>query len=207
MGKPQWNQQVTTVLDGVTGCEHNTYMDAATGIHRTGRVLPGCMIINIGGIMANTPKKFLQVVQGESGLTFQLGNGLRVEFDPEECSEEIQTQAMFHGFNQKIRDSAAGFSKTQDYSGAFGAMQGVVDNLLAGLWNAKGGTGTADIVQAVANLKKIEVSEAQGIIDGLDEEQMKALMAKPVLKAEVARIKLERANAIAAATEDDDLGI
>lgn len=151
--------------------------------------------------------KFLQVTQGEEGLTFKLGNGLTVELRPEDCSDEIRSQAMIHGFNQKVRDSAAGFSKANDYSGAFSAMQSVVDNLLGGLWNAKGGNGTGDLVQAIANLKKIETDEAQGLVDALDEEQMKVVMAKPAIKAEILRIKAERAAKVASAADDEDLGI
>lgn len=151
--------------------------------------------------------KFLQVIQSEGQLEFKLGNGLTVELRPEDCAEEIRAQAMMHGFNQKVRDSAAGFSKTSDYSGAFSAMQSVVDNLLGGLWNAKGGNGIGDLVQAIANLKKIEVDEAQELVDALDEEQFKVVAAKPAVKAEILRIKAERAAKVATAAEDDDLGI
>lgn len=151
--------------------------------------------------------KFLQVIQNEGQLSFKLGNGLTVEIRPEDCGMEIQTTAMFHGFNQKIRDSAAGFSKANDFSGAFNAMQSVVDNLLGGLWNAKGGTGTADLVQAVANLKKIALEDAQTAVDELDDEQLKIVMAKPAIKAEILRIKSERAAKVAEAADDEDLGI
>jgi hypothetical protein len=151
--------------------------------------------------------KFLQVVQKEGMLAFQLGNGLAVELWADNCSDEIREAAMMHGFNQKVRDSAAGFSKTSDYSGAFSAMQAVVDNLLGGLWNAKGGTGIGDMVQAIANLKKIEIEEAQELIEGLDDEQFKVVAGKPAVKAEIARIKAERAKKIADASDADDLGI
>lgn len=151
--------------------------------------------------------KFLQVVQKDGELSFQLGNGLKVELRPEDCSDEIREAAIMHGFNQKVRDSAAGFSKTSDYSGAFAAMQAVVDNLLGGLWNAKGGSGIGDMVQAIANLKKIEVEEAQELIEGLDDEQFKVVAGKPAVKAEIARIKAERAKKIADASDTADLGI
>ena len=151
--------------------------------------------------------KFLQVVQQNGGLEFKLGNGLTVELRTEDCGEEIREAAMFHGFNQKVRDSAAGFSKTSDYSGAFSAMQQVVDNLLGGLWNAKGGSGIGDLVSAIANLKKIDLDEAQELIEGLDDEQYKVVMGKPAVKAEIARIKAERAAKVAAAADDEDLGV
>lgn len=151
--------------------------------------------------------KFLQVTQQGRELRFVLGNNLTVIARPDELSDEMQDAAMFHGVNQKVRDSAAGFSKDSDYSGAFRAMQTVVDNLTNGLWNAKGGTGTGDLVQAIANLKKIEVDVAQTLVDGLDDEQLKAVQGKPAIKAEILRIKAERAAKLATAADDDDLGI
>lgn len=157
--------------------------------------------------MANNGK-FLQVTQQGRELHFVLGNNLRVVAKPDEFSDEMKDVGLFHGINQKVRDSAAGFSKDSDYQGAFRAMQTVVDTLTSGLWNAKGGSGDSDIAQAVANLKKIGLDEANEILGGLDDEQMKALRGKPAIKAEVLKIKAERAAKVAAASEDDDdLGI
>jgi hypothetical protein len=87
-------------------------------------------------------------------------------------------------------------------------MQNVQDNLLSGLWEARGGvTGTADLVQAVANLKKIPIEAAQKAVDALDDEKLKVVMGKPVIKAEILRIKAERAKAVAKTVKDEDLGI
>ena len=59
-----------------------------------------------------------------------------------------------------------------------------------------------------ANLKGIEVEAAQSIIDGLDDEQIKTLMGKATVKAEILKIKAERAAKVAEASDDDDdLGI
>lgn len=151
--------------------------------------------------------KFLTVTQHERELHFVLGNGLRVVARPDDLTDAMRDAALFHGINQKVRDAAAGCSKTSDYSGAFRAMQTVVDNLGNDLWNAKGGSGTADLVIAIANLKKIAVEDAQAIVDTLDDEQIKTVMAKPAVKAEILRIKAERAAKLADASDDDDLGI
>lgn len=154
--------------------------------------------------MAN--RKFLTVVQLGRKLEFVLGNGLRVEVEPDILPDEIQDIAMFHGLNQKVRDAAAGFSRENNYSGAFRAMQQVADNLRDGLWNARGGPVTADLVQAIANLKGITIEDAFEIIDGLDDEQVKVVSSKPTVKAAMLQIKAERAKKIAEAS-DDDLGI
>lgn len=152
-------------------------------------------------------QKFLQVTQHGRELRFVLGNGLTVVAKPDELDASMRAAGLFHGINQKVRDSAAGFSKDNDYSGAFRAMQAVVDNLMSGLWNAKGGTGTADLVLAIANLKKIDADEAQRLVDGLDDEQLKVVQGKPAIKAEILRIKAERQAKLAEAADDDDLGI
>lgn len=140
-------------------------------------------------------------------VTTTLGNGLKVVVCVDDVPEALHDMLMLHGLKQKIGDTTASFSKESDFSGAFRAMQTVADNLMNGLWNAKGGSGTGDLVQAIANLKRIDVEEAQELIDGLDEEQLKTVQAKPAVKAEIAKIKAERAAKVAATSEDDDLGI
>jgi hypothetical protein len=149
--------------------------------------------------------KFLQVVQGESEIRFSLGNGKVVVCTPDAMSDAIRTAAMFHGFNQKIRDSAAGFSKDSDFAGAFRAMQSTLETLESGLWNAKGGaSGESDLAQAVANLKGIELEKAAAAVAGLDDEQLKTLRGKASVKAELLRIKAERAAKVAEASDDEE---
>jgi hypothetical protein len=135
-----------------------------------------------------------------------LGNGLIVNACLDDIPEELHGALALHGLKQKVGDASSSFSKDSDFSGAFRAMQTVVDNLINGLWNAKGGTGTADLVQAIAILKKIETDEAQELVDSLDDEQLKAVLAKPAIKAAILKIKAERAAKVADAS-DDDLGI
>lgn len=155
--------------------------------------------------MAQNATKFLQVVSDASEIRFTLGNGKVVSCQPDAMSPDIQRAAMFHGFNQKIRDSAAGFSKDGDFAGAFRAMQTTLDTLVSGLWNAKGGaSGESDLAQCIANLKGLTLEKAAGIIGGLDEDQLKALRGKPSVKAELLRIKAERAAKVAEAADDDD---
>lgn len=148
--------------------------------------------------------------ESKSGtVTFTLGNGLKLTAEAKKYSPEMRDLLVLHGMSQKIGDSTAGYSKANDFAGAFAAMQQVQDNLLSGLWESRGGggQGTADLVQAVANLKKIKVEDAQTAVDALDDEQFKNVMGKPAIKAEILRIKAERAKAVAKAAKDEDLGI
>lgn len=158
--------------------------------------------------MANAKYKAQGVDEEKRTVTTVLGNGLKIVCGLDDIPERLHNMLALHGLKQKIGDAASGHSKTNDYSGGFSAMQGVVDNLMNGLWNAKGGTGTGDLVQAIANLKKIDTEEAQALVEGLDDEQLKAVQGKPAVKAEILRIKAERAAAVAAASDDDgDIGV
>lgn len=147
-------------------------------------------------------------VTGEVGVVkFVLGNGLKVEADISQLPESMVTQLALHGLSQKVGDSAAGFSKSGDYSGAFGAMQQVVDNLYAGQWSTRGqGGGISDLVQAIAELRNVELDQAQAAVDGMDEEQLKRVTSHPAIKAKVADIKAMRlARAAENAPDLDDL--
>ena len=126
-------------------------------------------------------------------VQFVLGNGLRVEADLSAMASGMIDQLALHGLSQKVGDAAAGFSKAGDYSGAFGAMQQVVDNLIAGQWSTRGqGGGISDLVQAIAELRGVELDQAQAAIDAMDEEQLKRVTSHPQIKAKVADIKAAR---------------
>ena len=157
--------------------------------------------------MANAKYKAQSVDEAGRTVTTVLGNGLKIVCCMDDIPEALHNMLALHGLKQKIGDAASGYSKTNDYQGGFSAMQSVVDNLMNGLWNAKGGTGTGDLVAAIAAIKGIDVDDAQEIVDKLDEEQLKEVLAKPRVKAEIARIKAERAMKVAEASDDDDIGI
>lgn len=140
-------------------------------------------------------------------VQFILGNGLKVEADLAAMSSGIVNQLALHGLSQKGGDAAAGFSKAGDYSGAFGAMQQVVDNLVAGQWSTRGqGGGISDLVAAIAELRGVELEAAQAAIDGMDEDQLKRVTSHPAIKAKVADIKAARLTKAAENAPDlDDL--
>lgn len=140
-------------------------------------------------------------------VTFKLGNGLEVTAEADALPDDMATQCMLHGISQKIGDAAAGFAAAKDHKGAFGAMQTVLDNLLAGVWKMKG--ERSDLAESLVRLKMAEdVEAATEMIRALNETDLKAVANHPQVKAEVAKIRAERANAALAATADKapDLG-
>ena len=97
--------------------------------------------------MANEAKvKFLQKKVDEVGRRVKcvLGNGVCVELGLDELKPEIVTRLALHGLSQKLGDSAASFSKEENFHGAFGAMQWTADNLLQGTPGMAGATITSD---------------------------------------------------------------
>lgn len=147
-------------------------------------------------------------VGGKQGaVQFVLGNGLRVEADLVSLSTNMITQLALHGLSQKVGDAAAGFSKAGDFSGAFGAMQQVVDNLYSGQWSTRGqGGGLSDLVAAICELRGVDVEQAQAVVDGLDDEQLKRITSHPAIKAKIANLKAARlAKAAESASDLDEL--
>jgi hypothetical protein len=143
----------------------------------------------------------------EDAMRFVLGNGLEVQAQMSLMPASMINELAWHGLSQKVGDSAAGFSKAQDFSGAFGAMQQVVDNLYSGIWSTRGqGGGVADLVNAIAELRGVTVEAAQAAVDAMDEEQLKKVASHPAVKAKVAEAKAARLNAAAQNAPDlDDL--
>lgn len=158
--------------------------------------------------MAEVQKKFLtKILPSDVGgledvVRFVLGNGLEVQCCLDDLHDSIKGQLMLHGLSQKVGDSASGFSKARDFSGAFGAMQGVVDNLLAGVWSSRSNGGAADLVAAIAELRSISVEDAQAAFDKMTEEQVKAVASHPKVKEVVKRIQAERAREAAEGAEE-----
>ena len=143
----------------------------------------------------------------EDAMVFVLGNGLKVQAKMADFPASIISELAWHGLSQKVGDAAAGFSKAGDYSGAFGAMQQVVDNLVAGQWSTRGqGGGISDLVQAICELRGVELDAAQAAVEAMDEEQLKRVTSHPQVKAKVADIKAARlAKAAENAPDLDDL--
>jgi hypothetical protein len=148
--------------------------------------------------------KFLSKKATDTGASFTLGNGDTLSTFLGELPEEMVTRLAIHGLLQKIGDAASGFSKTSDYQGAFDAMAAVHDTLIDGQWTRTGaGSGTTDLVTALANLTGKDTAIIQVEVDKWDEEKMKAIKARKDVKAEVKRIQLARAEAAASASNVD----
>ena len=149
--------------------------------------------------MAEISKKFLakltpEDVGGEKGcMIFVLGNGVKVRASLAEYSEEIRDRLALHGLSQKIGDSTSNLSKDRDFHGAFSKMQSVEDNLRAGVWSDRSGTGTADLVTVLAKMQGATLEDTQAAVDKMDEEQLKLVKGNASVKAALADLVAKRA--------------
>lgn len=127
-------------------------------------------------------------------IKFLFGNGTKLVCRIVDCSKSNQARATAHGISQKVGDSAAGFSKTLNYAGAFEACSGVIEQLATDEWNSGRDAfgGIADLIQAVANIKGRAVEDVAKAYDAISAEERKTWL-KPQVRAEVLSIRATRA--------------
>lgn len=174
--------------------------------------------------MANTDKsksadpKFLEVdVKKVGKIDFAFGNGQKLQFDVAKCNADIKHDAMLHGFNQKLRDTTAGFSKEKDYAGAIAALTEVMDTLYSGEWNRKGGGNGGmsfeDLCAAIAEIQTkagkagVTVEKVKAALEKAGEEKRKEYQKNQQVVAIVARFRAERAAQAAKGAKVEDLDI
>lgn len=152
------------------------------------------------GADADAKKKFCDKDwDSETGIVFfNFGNGKSLEFDTNKLTVEMQKELMFHGASQKIGDSYAGKSKTNDYAGAISAAQGVMDQLYAGDWRSAPGEGEgrprlAELAEAIARLKNAPVEKAMAAVEAATDDQRKTWRTNPEVKHAIQAIRLEKA--------------
>lgn len=133
--------------------------------------------------------------------SFTFGDGTVLSLDVSNLSEEIQTELMLHGALQKIGDSYAGAAG--DYAYAKAQAEKVIQNLIDGVWKAAREAGEAkpksgELVQALAEIKGLEVEAVAAAVEAMDDERRKAVRSHPAVKAKIAEIRARKANEAAA---------
>jgi hypothetical protein len=163
-------------------------------------------------IMAAAEKKvkFLEVKEITGGLKFAFGNGMERRIVFSDFNQTINEQARAHGFNQKLRDTTAGFSKEWNYDGALEKFDATLQAMLDGEWNRSGG-GVAgqqmkDLATAIAEIRGVDVEKAMAAVTKAEPDQRKAWAKNASIAKIMARLALERAES-AESDEGDDLDI
>ena len=145
------------------------------------------------------PKKIVNVEDGT--ITFAFEDDTKEVFELSKAEALVRHLAL-HGASQKIGDeySSAG-SKPDPLAYAKACVQDMIERLYRGDWKqASAGIGKRanQFVLAFAEASGLSVEEAAAHIDGLEEEEKKALQAKPKIKAIILRMRAEAAAAKAA---------
>lgn len=140
--------------------------------------------------------------------SFSFGDGTVLSIDVANLSEEIQNELMLHGALQKIGDSYAGAAG--DYGYAKAQAEKVIQNLLDGTWKAQREAGEAkpksgELVQALAEIKGLELEAVAAAVEAMDDERRKAVRSHPAVKAKIAEIRARKANEAAAKAAPLDL--
>lgn len=144
----------------------------------------------------------------DTGLfEINFGDGTRIDFDTNKLNEEIKRRAFFHGIGQKVGDSYAGAKG--DFTKARESAQSVIDQLLAGEWKAARGEGEAkprigELSEAIARVKNVDLATATAAVEKADDEKRKTWRAHPKVKAAIAAIRSEKAQAELAKAESQE---
>lgn len=148
---------------------------------------------------------FCAVSQNEEGaLLFRFSNGHEHSLNPNELSDEIQKQLMYHGATQKLRDSFS--SAKGDFAYAEGVLGKVIQQLKDGFWTGSRASGetkpkTGELAQALANLKGVDLETAQAAVERASDEKRKTWRNNAAVAAEIASIRAENAKKRAKSAE------
>lgn len=160
-----------------------------------------------------TKAKFLEVaIDAEAQtVTATFGNGEVARVYLDDLPATIVTSAALLGLSNKVRDTAANFSKEQDYDGAFDAMQATIEALTAGEWNRNGGGSAGvkmkDLATAIAEVQAVDYDRAFAVVKKADKEQRAKWAKNAKIASIIARLEAERLEAKAAAATTDEDGL
>lgn len=113
--------------------------------------------------------------------------------------EAILQAAMVHGFKQKFGDAASGGTPAEKYV----EVQKIHESLLAGEWERTAAPDLTPIIcEAVARIKKLPLAKVQKAAEA-NEEQVKTWGSNPKVKAEILKIRAEKAAKAAEESEDE----
>lgn len=181
--------------------------------------------------MENVTKKaragsIISVQRLDGKLIFTVAGAGQLTLDPDRVSAQNRSRAMYHGFEQRVRDAGAQLRNTEDGSSAspqdkLAAMQRIVDHLMSGAteWATRAAAPRADdtglTLLALMRVKGWGVEEANAWVakvagaKGLETKAVMANVAKnPDVIRAVGEIKAERAARSAVDASDllDEMG-
>lgn len=129
--------------------------------------------------------------------------------DVSRFDDEVRFAAMLHGFKQKYGDAESGGSAAEKYE----MVQRIIAAHSAGSWDVAAGSRdtSAIVIEAVSRLKQLTVDAVTAAADAAPDRdaKLKEWGTNPSVKAEIAKIRAERAAAAAEEAEEsvDDIKV
>lgn len=148
-------------------------------------------------------KKQKVSVKGMVGTVEYPTIGKTFSADISKYPEEMKTELLLHGWKQKFGDAESGGTPAEKYA----MVQRIHENLLAGQWEL---TGTPDltpiVAEALSRIKKVKVDKILPILEK-EPEKVKEYASNPKVKAEIAKIRAEKAAKAAEGADDIDIDL
>lgn len=153
--------------------------------------------------------KFCEKSWDETGVvSFTFGNGKVLSIDTNKVPAETQLDLRCHGASQKIGDSYAGAKG--NFAVGIANAQAVIDQLLAGAWNAEregGAPRLGELAEAIARIKGVDVDKARAAVEKATDEQRKTWRSNAKVKLTLAQIRAEKAAKELEAAPSEDVAI
>lgn len=132
-------------------------------------------------------------------VAFAFTNGKELTAALDGLAEDVLKRLALHGLSQKLGDAYAGAESVDD---AYEAAADVYETLKGGKWTERtaGEPRTSSLVEALFRVMDgaQELDACKAVVENMDDEQRKALRAQPAIKAALANIAAEKAQAKAA---------
>jgi len=138
-------------------------------------------------------------------VTWKFDDNTETVFELAKCESDMATQLALHGASQKGGDSYAGAGDSPDPTAyAKAAVADTIKQLYStanggeNTWRASAGPGTpriSDLATALSRLTGKTVDEANAFVESLTDEEKKTWRAKGKVRAELAKIAVEKATA------------
>ena len=129
-------------------------------------------------------------------IYFRFSNGTTLELDMKEVPDETVRLLAFHGASQKVGDSFAGVKG--NFSEGITNAQQVIDLLKQGEWSAEregGGPRLAELAEAISRIKGVPIEKVKAAVEAATPEERSNWRSNAGVKAEVAKLRAEKAQA------------
>jgi hypothetical protein len=143
--------------------------------------------------------KLIKTVDVENGsITFEWPDATKHTVNINDLSNDIMHRLALHGLSQKLGDTCAGAESIVD---ALVKWKQTWENLKEGTWRTGGGNGGI-MAEAIARVTGKDITDVIKVLAGLEQPEKNRLRQDRRIKAEIARIQLERLGDVADGSEE-----